>query len=237
MGEEKAIALIPARGGSKRIPRKNVIDFAGRPMIVWTIEAALESGCFDRVLVSTDDAEIAEVARHHGADVPFLRDHDLDDHAPVSVATIGAVRRAVAHYGERYGLIGQMMANCPLRTAHHIREAVAHFESHEAPFQISASRYSWPNPWWAATLDEAGHPTDIFDIPVNQRSQDLPPLYCPTGAIWLGRWRDLDAAGTFFGEGHVCYPIPWSAAVDIDDFEDVDLALAIRHVRSCRTGG
>lgn len=87
------LAVIPARGGSKRIPRKNIKLFGGRPMIAWTIRAALESDLFDRIIVSTDDAEIAEVARAHGAETPFVRPADLaDDHT----GTIPVIAHAVA---------------------------------------------------------------------------------------------------------------------------------------------
>lgn len=231
----KKIAVIPARGGSKRIPRKNIVDFGGRPMIAWTIEAALESGCFDRVLVSTDDNEIAEVACRNGAEVPFLRDHDLDDHAQVSSATIGAVRRAMDHYGEEYGMVAQLMASCPLRTAQDIHAGISWFESSGVSFLVSASRFGWPNPWWAATLDEAGHPTHVFDIAVGGRSQDLPPLYCASGALWLGLWPRLEEEGTFFGRGHIYFPMTWTAAVDIDDFADLEFATAIRGLHSIGT--
>ena len=88
----KRVAIIPARGGSKRIPRKNIRDFCGKPMIGWSIEAARASGCFDRIIVSTDDREIAELAKRFGADVPFLRPPELsDDYA----GTVPVIRHAV----------------------------------------------------------------------------------------------------------------------------------------------
>ena len=82
------IALIPARGGSKRIPKKNIIEFSGKPMIAWTIEAALKSEKFEKVVVSTDDPEIASVAQKYGAAVPFLREEDADDFTPISTVTL-----------------------------------------------------------------------------------------------------------------------------------------------------
>jgi N-acylneuraminate cytidylyltransferase len=94
------LAIIPARGGSKRIPRKNIKPFCGKPMIAWSIEAALASGCFDRVIVSTDDAEIAEVSLAHGAEVPFMRPPELsDDHT----GTIPVVAHAVGWMGQHVG--------------------------------------------------------------------------------------------------------------------------------------
>src|SRR3990167_2516990 len=97
-GWRMRLAVIPARGGSKRIPRKNIKSFCGKPMIAWSIEAALQSGCFDHVVVSTDDAEIAEVARQCGAQVPFMRPTTLsDDHT----GTIPVIRHAIEWFSER----------------------------------------------------------------------------------------------------------------------------------------
>ena len=96
------IAIIPARGGSKRMPHKNIIDFFGQPMISRTIRAANESGCFDRVLVSTDDPTIAEISRSCGAEVPFLRMDKADDISPVSEATLSALAQAEAHWHESW---------------------------------------------------------------------------------------------------------------------------------------
>ncbi len=91
----RRIAIIPARGGSKRIPEKNIIDFAGKPMIAWSIEAALKSNLFDRVIVSTDDIKIADIAKQWGAEVPFLRKECADDYSTVSEATTSALTQAM----------------------------------------------------------------------------------------------------------------------------------------------
>lgn len=224
----KAIAIIPARGGSKRIPRKNVLDFFGRPMIAWTIQAAVDSGRFHRVLVSTDDAEIAEISRAHGAEVPFLRSAAADDHSHVSAATLVALDQAMAHWGEDYDVVAQLMPNCPLRGARHIAQALDAFQSAQADFQISCFKYGWMNPWWAATLDAQGHPTPLFGEALKARSQDLGTLHCPTGAIWVAKAQSLRSAGSFYGPGHVFKPLHWSAAVDVDDDDDLQMARAVR---------
>lgn len=223
----KRIAIIPARGGSKRIPRKNVIDFQGRPMIAWTIQAALDSARFDQVLVSTDCADIAEVGVVAGASVPFLREDNADDFAPVSQASISALKQAEAHWHTRFDQVVQLMPNCPLRGAEHIREAISHFEQDDSSYQISCFRFGWMNPWWAMRLDEHGVPTPVFPEAVTQRSQDLPPLYCPTGAIWIAGRDSLLATGSFYGPGHCFCPMDWEAAVDIDDMDDYRMALAV----------
>lgn len=221
------IAVIPARGGSKRIPGKNIIEFSGKPMIAWTIEAALDSGCFDRVLVSTDDPEIARIASTCGAEVPFLRSRHSDDHAPVSVATKEALQQAMAYWQESYHTVVQLMANCPLRNDEDIRQALSAFEQKQRTFQISCFRYGWMNPWWAVTLDETGSPEKLFPEAARQRSQDLPPLYCPTGAIWIARATDFLEAGTFYGNDHQFEELSWQSAVDIDDYDDLAFASAV----------
>lgn len=221
------IAIIPARGGSKRIPRKNIINFDGKPMIAWTIRAALESDCFDRVLVSTDSEEIAEVSIAAGASVPFLRQENADDAAPSSLATISALKQAEAHWQTRYDRVAQLMPNCPLRNAGHIRDAVEHFAQKNLEYQISCFRFGWMNPWWAVSLDEDRVPTQLFTVAVSKRSQDLEHLYCPTGAIWLAGRDALLEASTFYGPGHRYYPMDWVGAVDIDDMDDYRMALVL----------
>jgi len=220
---EGALAIIPARGGSKRVPGKNVHPLRGRPLLAWTVEAALESARFSRVVVSTDDEEIAQVARDWGAEVPFLRREAADDHAPASAATLAAIEQSEAHWGETWDTVAQLFAVCPLRRARHIREAMDAYAESPADFMLSAYRFHWTNPWWACTLDEAGVPTRLFpDAYV--RSQDLPPLYGPSGAIWIADAAALREAGTFYGPGHVYWPMEWQAAVDIDSLEDLEIA-------------
>ncbi|MCE3025995.1 cytidylyltransferase domain-containing protein [Salinicola sp. DM10] len=220
----KHIAIIPARGGSKRIPDKNVIDFMGRPMIEWTIEAALQAGVFDRVLVSTDDEDIAQVARECGAEVPFLRLECADDHSPVSMATTAALRQAMHYWGENYGIVAQLMANCPLRSAVDIRAAFESFISKARDFQISCFKFGWMNPWWAVTLRDDGQPSRLFEEYAAWRSQDLPELYCPTGAVWLAKAPKLLEHNNFYGPNHAFEPIPLTSAVDIDDVDDLAMA-------------
>ncbi|MBY8965035.1 acylneuraminate cytidylyltransferase family protein [Algiphilus sp. NNCM1] len=222
------IAIIPARGGSRRIPRKNVIPFRGRPMIGWTIAAALETELFSQVLVSTDDVEIAGIARAEGAAVPFLRNAKADDFSAISDATLHALGQAEAHWHTRFDTTVQLMANCPLRGSHEIAAAVSAFEKC-APrdFQISAFEFGWMKPWWAMRLQPDGQPDWLFPQALDARSQDLDPLYCPTGAIWIARTEALRSAGTFYGPGYVIEPINWEAAIDIDDSNDLRMAEAL----------
>lgn len=225
------IAIILARGGSKRLPRKNVMPFGDRPMLAWSVGAALDSGCFQRVLVSTDDEEIAQAAIAAGAEVPFLRDRAADDQAPSSEATRVALDQAESHWNERYDVVAQLMANCPLRDAEDIRAGVRNFDESGAPAQISAFRFGWMNPWWAVKLAPDGQPDWMFPEARQSRSQDLPPLYCPTGALWLAR-RDAFIEGqSFYLPGHALFPMDWTSAVNIDDEADLVMAEACLAMR------
>lgn len=221
------LAVIPARGGSKRIPRKNIMDFMGKPLIAWTIEAAVNSGVFKRVFVSTDDGEIAAVAKKYGAEIPFLRDKYCDDITPVSKVTMYALEQLKVRLGEEYRTVVQLMPNCPLRGSADIVNACKTFGDSGAPFQISCFKFGWMNPWWAVKLGEGGEPVPLFPEALKTRSQDLPDLYCPTGAIWIAAAAELLAQGTFYGKDHKFCPMPWEAAVDIDNYEDVEFAKAV----------
>lgn len=223
----KRIAIIPARGGSKRIPDKNIVDFQGKPMIAWTIEAALESHLFDRILVSTDDEKIADISRQYGAEAPFLRAKYADDHSPVSEATSAALKQAEHYWKENYDVVVQLMANCPLRSSVDIKSAIDSFQKKNRDFQISCFKYGWMNPWWAVKLGEEGDPTRLFTETADKRSQDLPELYCPTGAIWIAKGKKLQEHGSFYGPNHTFEAISWVSAVDIDDYDDLNFAKAV----------
>lgn len=224
---DRRIAIIPARGGSKRIPGKNVVDFNGQPMIAWTIIAAKQSGLFDRILVSTDDPKIAEVSIRCGAEVPFLRKDFADDYATVSEATVSALQQAMDYWQEEYSVVVQLMANCPLRTSSDIESALASFEKCKRVSQISCFEYGWMNPWWAATINKLGQPTKLFPETFGKRSQDLPKLYCPTGAIWISTTAALLTHKSFYSPEHVFEPISLESAVDIDDYTDLNFAKAL----------
>lgn len=225
MVKKNRVAIIPARGGSKRIPKKNIIDFLGKPMISYTIEAAIESDCFDDVIVSTDDAEIADVSIQYGAEVPFLRDNYADDHSTISQATIHTLQKVSWELGKTYKNVVQLMANCPIRNSQDIIEACNYFDNKSHHFQISAFKFGWMNPWWAHKLEENFTAKPLFDDENrNRRSQDQPDLYCPTGAIWIANSAKLESTGSFYGDSYRFFPIDWKSAMDIDDLEDFEFA-------------
>jgi pseudaminic acid cytidylyltransferase len=218
------IAIIPARGGSKRIPGKNIKSLVGKPIIAYTIAAACESGLFQRVVVSTDSPEIADVARQYGADVPFLRDATLaDDFTPVSSVTADMLCR-LDPAGDKFDSVAQLMPNCPLRTANDVSDSYKQFEESGAESQISVVRYGWQNPWWAMRRNERYELESVFKEQMTARSQDQPELFCPTGAIWWARTGALRRTKTFHLENRTGWEIPWQRGVDIDTFEDWAMA-------------
>ena len=231
----RRIAIILARGGSKRLPRKNILDLGGKPMLAWSIEAALESGLFDRVLVSTDSKEIAELGRKFGAEVPFLRVSASDDESPTSLATHAALQQAEYYWQTRFDIVAQLMANCPLRGYEEIRQGMHAFEKSGAPSQISCFRFGWMNPWWAVTLGENGSPTPLFPEALKKRSQDQPPVYCPTGALWIANRDAFIASQNFYMQGHRFQEIPWMAGMDVDDIEDYKMVQACWQLSKLKT--
>lgn len=221
------ICVIPARGGSKRIPNKNIIDFFGKPLVAWTIEAALKSGIFDRVILSTDSLEIAKVGETFGVEVPFLRAGFSDDYSSSSLATISAIKQASEYFNESYEVVAQLMPNCPIRNEFDISNHYNYFFNKQSDFQISYFEFGWMNPWWAIKKDSDKKHTWLFPDIMNQRSQDLPQLFCPTGAIWIAKVEKLFEEQTFYGSGHSYCNLSWQSAVDIDTYEDLNFAKAI----------
>jgi len=176
------LAVIPARGGSKRIPRKNIADFHGKPVVAWAIEAAKNAASVSRVLVNTDDEEIRDIALRHGAEVPFLRPAALAADAigiePVLIDTLEWLKK---NEGYAPDAIALLMPTNPMRTAGAIDEAVARFKESAADSVVTVSEArANNNPYWILRRDAAGSVV-LFDgtslKSIRTRSQDLPPTY------------------------------------------------------------
>ena len=151
---KKNIAIILARGGSKRLLKKNILDFGGKPLIAWSIEAAIKSKMFTKILVSTDSKRIADISIKYGAEVPFLRNTNSDDFSKSSIATYAALSQAENYWNMKFDIVTQLMANCPLRTGNDIRKSVKAFNKSKAPAQISCFKFGWMNPYWAVKINK-----------------------------------------------------------------------------------
>jgi pseudaminic acid cytidylyltransferase len=230
------LAVIPARAGSKRLPGKNIRVLCGLPALAYTIAAARDSGLFSLVLVSTDNETIAEIATRHGADVPFLRAAALaDDETPVSSVTVDALLR-VDRSGRRFNCVAQLMPNCPLRDAADVRDSFEQFVETEASAQLSVARFGWQTPWWAMRRGDDFTLAPLFPQEAVARGQDLPSVFCPTGAIWWARADTLREAGTFHVPGRTGWEIDPVHAIDIDTEDDWRLAEALMEQRRASHG-
>ena len=165
-----------------------------------------------------------------------MRDQYADDYTPISTVTVDVLNRLKNGAGREYDIVVQLMANCPLRTALHIRAAVENFEVSNTEFQISCFQFGWMNPWWPYWLQEDGTPSALFDENIRgKRSQDLDQLFCPTGAIWIANTEALLGAGSFYGPNFKMFPMDWQSAIDIDEMDDLKMAEALFHVKNERT--
>ncbi len=181
----KALALITARGGSKRIPRKNIKDFNGKPIIAYSIEAALGSGVFDEVMVSTDDEEIAEISRSYGAQVPFLRSEKTSNDYATTSDVINEVISEYEKRGKRFDILTCIYPTAPFITADKLKKAVEDLEKSDADTLIPVVRFSYP-PQRAMEIHDGKL---VFRQPENlkARSQDLTPHFHDAGQFYVTR--------------------------------------------------
>lgn len=215
------VAIIPARGGSKRIPRKNIRNFCGKPMIAWSIKAALQSGCFERVIVSTDDAEIAEVARQWGAEAPFLRPAELSD----DYTTLRAVNRHARHWlGEHdeqpLGMLATVLATAPFITPQRISQALVALRESDKRRAFLVTEFPYPV-YRGFTLDSEGSPRMLLSEHLDTRSQDMPPVYHDAGQLYVSKlYGDEQDDAPFLGPESLPLMLPRHLVQDIDTEED-----------------
>lgn len=209
------IAVIPARGGSKRIPRKNIRPFAGQPIIVWPIKAALSSGLFDQVIVSTDDAEIAEVARVAGASVPFIRPENLSDDY---VDTKSVIRHAISELKLETEPEVQVCCIYPTSVfadAQLLDEGLEKLISGNCRFVLSITSVD-PSVYRSFTKIADDHITMLFPENYAKRTQDLPSLYCDAAQFYWARVGAWQSDLNIFGADSIGVFIDPSRVQDID---------------------
>jgi len=212
------LALITARGGSKGLPHKNVLDAGGKPLIAWSIEAALKSEVVDRVVLSSDDDEIMETAKAWGCDVPFRRPTDLASDTATSMAVVLHTLAQLADY--EYVVL--LQPTSPLRTSADIDAAFALMTSTGAPSCVSVCEAD-QSPYWMFRVERGGKLESLLseEITVTRR-QDLPPIYVLNGAIYIARVDWLLESQSFLAEGCVAYQMPKERSIDIDNREDFE---------------
>ena len=222
----KPLCVIPARGGSKRLPRKNIAEIGGKPMVAYAIEAALTSGVFEKVCVSTEDEEIAAVSRASGAEVPFMRRPDLAS----DTATIVDVSLDVLAFFEEMRIVflemGVLLPTCPLRTAEDIQEAYRRFREANAQFLMAVTEYDH-SPFRA--LKKEGVYLDAFwdRKYLSMKAQELPHVLVDNGAVYFVKTEALKKQRIFYGEKLIGYYMPRERSVDVDTIADLKIVRAL----------
>ncbi|MDH4944753.1 acylneuraminate cytidylyltransferase family protein [Sulfurimonas sp. C5] len=214
------LAIIPARGGSKRLPRKNILDLSGKPLIAWSIEAALESKYIDKVIVSSDDDEILDVSHSYGVECIKRPDNLASDTA----TTFDALKHTIESVS-KYDYIVLLQPTSPLRTAKHIDEAIELLNAKNADAVISVCEMEH-SPLWSNTLPEDKTMEQFLQSDLlNKRSQDLPTYYRLNGAIYIATTDKLLEAKSFFLQNNIfAYVMDQESSVDIDTLLDFKFA-------------
>ncbi len=212
------VAIIPARGGSKRIPRKNIKEFCGKPMIAWSIEAAKESGLFAHILVSTDDPETATIARKFSAEVPFGRPAELsDDLTSTDAVLTHAIAKAVQIYG-RFDSACCIYPTNPLLTSLDLRRGYDLLIAESAPTAFPVVRFDFPIQ--QAFLLEGAHPRARWPDQLEVRSQDLAPHFHDAGSFYWFDTLSFSLSRKLFVEDAVVFEIDRERCQDINTPED-----------------
>jgi len=229
--KNSSLGIIPARGGSKSIPRKNARLLAGKPLIAWTIECALRSKRLNQVIVSTDDEEIAGIGRKWGARVPFIRPFEL---AQDDTPTLPVIQHAVTWLESTEGYIPEIVIllqpTSPLRRTEHIDQAVELllYAGADSVACVCLSEYS---PYWMKRIEGNRMLAFLSDAPEYTRRQDLPPVYRLNGAVYVTRYEVLMRQKRILGEDTRAIVMDAESSIDIDsrlDFKIAELLLAER---------
>ena len=218
----RTLAIITARGGSKRIPRKNIKEFNGKPIMAYSIEAAAGSGVFDKVMVSTEDEEIAEIAKHYGAEVPFYRSEQT---AGDFATTTDVLNEVIAEYekrGEKFDIIACIYPTAPFITSERLRNAVEMLKNSDADSLIPVVRFSFP-PQRAMEIQDG---LLVFRQPeyMNSRSQDLTPHYHDVGQFYVFRTDGFKKNQRIMAGKILPIELPETEVQDIDNPVDWQLA-------------
>ena len=213
------VAVIPARGGSKRIPRKNIKPFCGKPMIAWSIEAALESECFDEIIVSTDDQEISKIAKKYGAKTPFKRPHKLSDDYAGTIPVIQHVIRWCVKNGQEPEITCCIYATAPFVQASDIKKGLTVLEQEQCDYAFSVTSY--PFPIQRAIRITSEKKVEMFNPEnLNTRSQDLEKAYHDAGQFYWGYSNSWLEGIPVFSSTATPVFLPSYRVQDIDTPED-----------------
>lgn len=220
---KSVLAIIPARGGSKGIPRKNIRLLAGKPLIAWTIEEAKKSKYIDRLILSSEDEEIIEVAKNYGCEVPFVRPKELSkDETP----GIEPVLHAIENLSE-YNYIVLLQPTSPLRNIQDIDQAIEKCDQNNGIAVVSVTE-SDKSPYWMYNLEsnEIMKPIiNVTEFPI--RRQDAPKSYVLNGAVYVATCENIISEKSFFQRKNIAFIMPKERSIDIDSQVDIDICEAL----------
>ncbi|MFH1742891.1 MAG: acylneuraminate cytidylyltransferase family protein [bacterium] len=220
--ERSIIAVIPARRGSTRLPRKNVLPLRGKPLVAHAIDAALETKIFAGIYVSTDDPEVAKIADQRGVHV-IERPEELCKDSVLVDKVMLHVMQVLESRGERYGAACLMTPTAPLRTVEDVKGAVELLWERNADFVITVTAYDH-TPFHALEIKDGILQPVFMESPFSRDPKSLPTLYRPIAIARMGRWEAIMQHGTTFSPGMVPYVVPPEHAVDIDNAIDLKFA-------------
>ena len=223
----RRLAYIPARGGSKGIPKKNIADVCGKPLIAYTILAAIRSGLFERVMVSTDSVEIADIARQYGAWVPFLRYPEFARDESRTIDAVCSDKARLEALGEKFDELVLLQCTSPLRKESDIIGAVAMAEEKMAAV-VSISPVE-EHPILMRNRDEEGKLTPLLSCSSTCRRQDMPSFYRVNGAIYVNFWDDI-TPDLSFADNPYGYVMMRGHSLDIDTPDDLAAVRATRKI-------
>lgn len=216
-----AVAIIPARGGSKRILKKNIKDFHGKPLIAYSIEVALKSKLFDKVIVSTDDEEIAKIAKEYGAEIPFMRPSELSDDFTCSTDVTEHAIKWLKEHGDNYEYVCTIYATAPLLDEKYLIEGLEKLKNSDAINTFSATTMPFPIQR-TFKLDKNGRCEMFTPQYYHARSQDLQEAYQDAGQFY---WKKISkSSDIMFGEESIPIILPRYLVQDIDTLEDWERA-------------
>lgn len=215
------LAIIPARGGSKELPGKNIKQLCGKPLISYTIEAAISAKTIDRIVLSTDDREIARVASKYRIEIPFMRPKKLaEDNSPAIDAYLYTINKINTDLEGNYKEFIVLLPTSPLRDGEDIDKAVGLFYEKNADSVISCVEMQHP-PYWAKKIDGQGKIKSYFSgDDGNRNRQDFETAYIPNGALFIFKCTLLEETGNYYSDMTYAYIMPKERSVDIDSLSD-----------------
>lgn len=213
---KRVLGIILARGGSKGLPGKNIMELKGRPLIAWTIKAAQDSRVVDRLILSTDDDEIAEAGRIWGAETPFMRPPKLASDEASSIHAIHHAMNFVAAENQSYDYIILLQATSPLRSGEDIAGCLRLCHDQQAPTAVSVTKSSKSPHWMYYRQKDGTLKTLIEESPQGVRRQDLPDTFSLNGAVYCAQWDVIMQSEGFMFPQTQAYPMPEERSVDID---------------------